>query len=244
MAWLESLAEKQGADEETLSLRPEDRTDTPPDWVQELQTRNRSADMEISETAAVEQEEVVSAEEIESETELSPEISEDVEQAESEETTVESPVAELDEEDAFAWLESLAEKQGADEGTLSVRLEDRTDAPPDWVQELQTEAEALAELSETAPVEAEDDSGPTEEIVSETEVLHWKHQKLLSRQNRKKPRQKALLVTWTKRMHSPGWNRWLPARAPRKKRCWLLQKTGWKNRPNGSTKKPVNRQKP
>jgi tetratricopeptide (TPR) repeat protein len=39
MAWLESLAAKQGADEATLTTRPEDRLDTPPDWIiQELAT--------------------------------------------------------------------------------------------------------------------------------------------------------------------------------------------------------------
>lgn len=35
MAWLESLAAKQGADEETLITRPEDRPDSAPDWVRE-----------------------------------------------------------------------------------------------------------------------------------------------------------------------------------------------------------------
>ena len=33
MAWLESLAAKQGADEETLLTRPEERMETPPEWV-------------------------------------------------------------------------------------------------------------------------------------------------------------------------------------------------------------------
>jgi hypothetical protein len=35
LAWLESLAVKQGADEETLSVSSEDRLENPPDWVQE-----------------------------------------------------------------------------------------------------------------------------------------------------------------------------------------------------------------
>ena len=34
LAWLESLAAKQGADEETLFFAPEDRTETPPAWLQ------------------------------------------------------------------------------------------------------------------------------------------------------------------------------------------------------------------
>ena len=33
MAWLESLAARQGADEATLITPPDQRTETPPDWL-------------------------------------------------------------------------------------------------------------------------------------------------------------------------------------------------------------------
>jgi len=36
MAWLESLAARQGADEATLLTPPEERLETPPDWIQSL----------------------------------------------------------------------------------------------------------------------------------------------------------------------------------------------------------------
>lgn len=36
MAWLEGLAARQGADEETLTIPPEKRLETPPEWVKEL----------------------------------------------------------------------------------------------------------------------------------------------------------------------------------------------------------------
>lgn len=59
----------------------------------------------------------------------------------------------LDDEDAFAWLESLAARQGAQEALL-LEPEDRLEAPPDWVQKA-AEEEQLAGgqpgLSETSP---------------------------------------------------------------------------------------------
>ena len=40
MAWLESLASKQGVPEEQLTTRPEERPETPPEWV--LETGGKS----------------------------------------------------------------------------------------------------------------------------------------------------------------------------------------------------------
>ncbi len=59
-----------------------------------------------------------------------------------------------DEAAAFAWLESLAAQQGAEEETLLNKPEDRLETPPEWVQE-----EAQEELQEettapTMPVES------------------------------------------------------------------------------------------
>ena len=62
-----------------------------------------------------------------------------------------------DEEEAFAWLESLAVRQGADEA-LMYSEEQRPDEPPDWVKQSALEAEASdvtpapqAELETIAP---------------------------------------------------------------------------------------------
>lgn len=52
MAWLEMLASRQGADEATLITSPEQRTETPPEWVQQLETS--SSEQEVESTAAVE----------------------------------------------------------------------------------------------------------------------------------------------------------------------------------------------
>ena len=41
-----------------------------------------------------------------------------------------------DADDAFAWLESLAAKHGADEDALVTATDERQETPPDWVQDL------------------------------------------------------------------------------------------------------------
>jgi competence ComEA-like helix-hairpin-helix protein len=60
-----------------------------------------------------------------------------------------------DEDAAFAWLESLAEKQGAEEALL-LQPEDRVETPPEWIQQAVSEAQALeaapeAEQLQTLP---------------------------------------------------------------------------------------------
>ena len=143
-AWLESLAVKQGA-EEALLLTPEERTEKPPDWV-------------IEETAKAEQ---FTAPSEPTEMEIAPV---ETEQPPVEELSLATepapaaPSAEMDADAAFAWLESLAVKQGAEEALL-LTPEERTEKPPDWVIEEAAKAEQFTEPSETiemetAPVEA------------------------------------------------------------------------------------------
>jgi tetratricopeptide (TPR) repeat protein len=49
---------------------------------------------------------------------------------------------EMDLDAAFAWLESLAARQGAEPETLSVPVEERQEQPPAWVEQTAAEAEA------------------------------------------------------------------------------------------------------
>ena len=63
--------------------------------------------------------------------------------------------------DAFAWLKSLAAKQGADEESLLVKPEDRKDTPPEWIVKSTTEA---ATNTVSVP-EKETASIPADEIV-------------------------------------------------------------------------------
>lgn len=93
---------------------------------------------------------------------------------ETEEPAVEEPVAEEprtieDEDAAYAWLEALAAKQGAQEGLL-LEEEDRQEAPPDWVGSIESEPEeaqpSLAETPEVPelPGQPQAETVPTDEL--------------------------------------------------------------------------------
>jgi tetratricopeptide (TPR) repeat protein len=222
MAWLESLAARQGADESTLLTSPEERQDTPPEWIQSLveetpaeiapefeekgiptpQPEIPPSDMpqneeveqsgqaaipdfmqieqaESPETAELQQPQTPETEEplpdwlMESlqEGEATAETPEETEEFTLSTKTGEegavmppfltSPPKELEDEDStFAWLESLAAKQGAAEETLLTKPEDRQEELPEWVkEELQSEEnintiadnETVAEVEITQP---------------------------------------------------------------------------------------------
>jgi competence ComEA-like helix-hairpin-helix protein len=70
-----------------------------------------------------------------------------------------------DSEDAFAWLEGLAVRQGADEA-LILNPEERSDTPPEWVQAEIEEAEE-EEISPEKAAEMEAEAVPDEEQPSE-----------------------------------------------------------------------------
>ncbi len=57
---------------------------------------------------------------------------------------------EMDLDAAFAWLESLAARQGAEPETLSVPVEERQEQPPAWVEQAAAEAEATPAVVEPA----------------------------------------------------------------------------------------------
>jgi tetratricopeptide (TPR) repeat protein len=58
MAWLEALAARQGADEATLTTRPEDRLETPPDWVKREMTSENIIEPPIVEEIPLEEPEM------------------------------------------------------------------------------------------------------------------------------------------------------------------------------------------
>lgn len=110
-AWLEGLAAKQGASEGLLT-QPEERLAEEPEWVRQAKS--------ISE-----QPQEVSA----------------LQTPQEEQPLITEPAANLEElgkteqerDDAFAWLESLAAKQGATEGLLT-KPEERLEEEPEWVR--------------------------------------------------------------------------------------------------------------
>lgn len=197
MAWLESLAARQGADEATLLTPPEERQDTPPDWIQSLveespqipdtkleseeQPPADQTDQEMIQTVFPQEdltstekeisEDSLTLQEIEATEKnaleqpapnLSPEPLPDwlMESLQEDEAAFEVPTEEFgqqkmeetqeedsappfplsteklgDEDATFAWLESLAAKQGASEETLLTKPEERQEDLPEWIRE-------------------------------------------------------------------------------------------------------------
>ena len=193
MGWLESLAVKQGAGEESLLTKPDQRQDQPPEWVT---AAARSAELEehASETIPLEQEQIFLSQKgipqpestaeteqfvappalepedtrptslagLHSETEPSPikivndilpsqaianlptstlKLHEDQSGPEAALTPEPAPTEPVntDMDAAFAWLESLAAQQGAQDSSLFIAPEERPETPPDWVKEASNE---------------------------------------------------------------------------------------------------------
>ena len=118
-AWLESLAAKQG---------------TPEDSVQPQQSIPDEVDEVSVEPIAAEPGQQKSASSIDSMTEEEEERLREQFKS-SQQTGKVAQTASDDEDDSFAWLESLAAKQGASEETLLTNDGQRETAPPEWLQE-------------------------------------------------------------------------------------------------------------
>jgi len=123
LSWFESLAAKQGATEGLL-VKPEDRTENEPDWIKQAKGLNATE----QQTPAVQQQP------------SAPEVTPPVQTPPPVATPASANVGELGKsgeeiDDALAWFESLAAKQGATEGLL-IKPEDRTEKEPDWVKQV------------------------------------------------------------------------------------------------------------
>ena len=115
-AWLESLAAKQGATEGLLT-KPEERLEEEPEWVRQAKSMGEQPQEVLAAQAPQEPVEEIPAAE--------PEPSASLE---------ELGKSEAEQDDAFAWLESLAAKQGATEGLLT-KPEERLEEEPEWVKQ-------------------------------------------------------------------------------------------------------------
>ena len=132
-AWLESLAAKQGAKEEELVTKPETPLVEMPDW---LRTAGEKPSTSVTPEPSPEPKETLPLEP------LSPPAGEVAahEPALSEELPPPSSpgegTAQPDkiEDDAMAWLESLAAKQGAKEEELLTKPENRSEEMPEWLR--------------------------------------------------------------------------------------------------------------
>ncbi len=135
MAWLESLAAKQGAKEEELLTKPEDRSDELPDWIQ--QTTNQPAFGEQVQPAppVIDPGQPAAQETMPPAVPIDPAVLELPDQADvipTSSTETSKPLS--IEDDTMAWLENLAAKQGAKPEELLTKPEDRSDTPPEWIQ--------------------------------------------------------------------------------------------------------------
>ncbi len=243
LAWLESLAARQGADEATLLTTPEERQDTPPEWIQSLVEELPAippSQFEGEEVTPTDQiaEEIVQS--VSSQGDLTPTDDESAEailggdvMGEGEKSALEQPTPdqtpeplpdwlmeslqedeldfeipsesneqlppekiqeemitppfpahteELGNEDAtFAWLESLAAKQGAAEETLLTKPEQRQEDLPEWVREelgaegsIESSAEVETSSDIVAPPPAFELSEEETETIEDTQPIHLK----------------------------------------------------------------------
>lgn len=163
IAWLEGLAAKHGAKPEELVTKPEDRSETEPEWVQKARTVKETGPIEetpgepsmdlpdfLSEELAEPAEEPaagldmpVSPEQTPAETDLDlpdflskePAVPAEEPAARVEPVDIGSLGASAEEQDdAVAWLESLAAKHGAKPEELVTDPEARKETAPEWVQ--------------------------------------------------------------------------------------------------------------
>ncbi|MBN2550547.1 MAG: helix-hairpin-helix domain-containing protein, partial [Anaerolineales bacterium] len=199
-AWLESLAVKQGADE-ALLLQPEERLETPPEWVieavreaeavTEFEAEHPEAETisevfpDLETPLALEElaEELPKIEQPIQEIIESPESSmleaalseAPVEEIPAPEQPITTPSATEDQDAAFAWMESLAVRQGADEALL-LKPEERRETLPEWV--LEGIPPPPAEVIETPVVEStaeisapEIPAAPAEEMLEAAAIV-------------------------------------------------------------------------
>jgi tetratricopeptide (TPR) repeat protein len=134
-AWLENLAAKQGATEGLLT-KPEERLEEEPEWVKQAKTvSDQPQDVPAAQAPQ---------EQVEEAPVLQPETSASIE---------ELGKSEAEQDDAFAWLESLAAKQGATEGLLT-KPEERLEEEPEWVKQAKdVSAEQISAPESASPVE-------------------------------------------------------------------------------------------
>jgi len=154
LAWLESLAEKQGVPEEQLTTKPEERPKEVPEWA-----------LEGPAPEAVKPEEAI----VEPEAAIPELLLEPSKSAEPAIPTEEIPVEKVSEtgmEDAFEWLESLARKHGVPEDQLITHPLKPIEELPDWIKE-----SASIEETTPMPIAPIEEGEPVQETPAEEPAL-------------------------------------------------------------------------
>ncbi|TAK10973.1 MAG: tetratricopeptide repeat protein [Anaerolineae bacterium] len=150
LAWMENLAAKQGAAEDELLTRPDNRMDEVPDWVRKAAEAPPAPPAPRREPAPAP---------------ATPPVEKYVPPSKPEPAAPVGAGTNLSEaegmDDALAWLEGLAANQGAAEEELVTPAERRTGELPRWVVEER-------DAAEHAPAKAEDDMGWLDTLAAET----------------------------------------------------------------------------
>lgn len=181
VAWLESLAAKHGAKPEELVTDPNKRSEKPPEWVEQARLVSQAkpsmppeATIENLGASAQEQDDAVAwleslaakhgarPEELVTDpskrSETPPEWVEQARAVSQSQPPVQ-PVTSIqdlgasaqEQDDAVAWLESLAAKHGAKPEELVTDPGKRSETPPDWVQQARSAAESQPAFSDGSP---------------------------------------------------------------------------------------------
>lgn len=175
LAWLESLAAKQGVPEEELITRPEERPSEAPQWAQEQPAEaveaaaapeaapEEPAEAEAAPTPVFEHpqeaistgekplpdwlqelaEEIPAEEPPAAEAEIVAETPAPESAPEAAAEAIEVAPTEIPVDEALAWLESLAARQGASQDELVSKPEDRPAEAPAWAMEAETPSEPM-----------------------------------------------------------------------------------------------------
>ncbi|MBW8011868.1 MAG: tetratricopeptide repeat protein, partial [Chloroflexi bacterium] len=151
MAWLENLATKQDATEEEFITEPVEQSALPPEWEQFPNDKDKQSQSIIDE--------ILSEEEIPAPiaNEAAPDLS--------------------DGEDAMAWLENLAAKQGAAEEELVTQPGDRSELAPEWVQQTDDEDEqphpVIDEILSEEEIPAPTGIDDAPDLSNEEDAMGW-----------------------------------------------------------------------
>ena len=134
VAWLESLAAREGVKEEELFTSPEERIDVPPDWVQTMIQERQSPTAEADLLPVASER---ASDPIEEAPEWIPiEVDEETPAKELAEI---SSLIDKDKEPDLSWLEDLGAKELAQEEVVPIQHEESGETLTEWQQEIAIE---------------------------------------------------------------------------------------------------------
>jgi tetratricopeptide (TPR) repeat protein len=162
LAWLESLAIRQGASSDELVSKPDSRTDQLPKWIQQ-ESRETQAPPE----EAPQIEETVEIMPIESETSETAGAAAPggLDSSIQDSPPAGSPAPDMSADQAMAWLESLAARQGAAAEELVTDPGIRNSETPDWIT---AESRALEQAGAELPLDADTQGASVQSVGDET----------------------------------------------------------------------------